>query len=468
MQRSGSIFTSILLSFCFILLSFSSAIYGRNVEAGIEAPQLSSEFDPSINVNNVLAISTEFDKTLFAQQANSPIPLPAANHIMLSLLVIEQLNLEESITVSANAIAFGEQDPKNHTITIEQNETYLVSTLLALHMYEHSYTAALALAEKLAGTVAACVELMNQKAKHLDMQNTNFTNLLGFVELKNNATWSQDFNLIEDAHLLIQKSTLNDMSNLVTTFLKNQTAEQLFSQREYYTRLPDSMIALHHPFDQVFSAVDQGVTGAWNLKQNEMSFSLIIGEQNHIKYLIMMTDKTRNTFTKTMVDLVQDIVDYYTVTPLVSQGKAYPGTDQTKQGDKIELIFLKTINYIHPVADNFLHPAVKYVSHGPHSRPLPRGSTVGHVVFTLNDGDQIQAEVGSSESILSGNTLLSRLFNSLQQNPNLSNLIIILTLLLCIIIFIRIIKLIRELANQIRLYRLNSIQKKLKDRINKS
>jgi len=120
------------------------------------------------------------------------------------------------------------------------------------------------------------------------------------------------------------------------------------------------------------------------------------------------------------------------------------------------------------VADNFLHPAVKYVSHGPHSRPLPRGSTVGHVVFTLNDGDQIQAEVGSGESILSGNTLLSRLFNSLQQNPNLSNLIIILILLLCIIIFIRIIKLIRELANQIRLYRLNSIQKKLKDRINKS
>jgi len=77
------------------------------------------------------------------------------------------------------------------------------------------------------------------------------------------------------------------------------------------------------------------------LKQNEMSFSLIIGEQNHIKYLIMMTDKTRNTFTKTMVDLVQDIVDYYTVTPLVSQGKAYPGTDQTKQGDKIELIFFE-------------------------------------------------------------------------------------------------------------------------------
>jgi len=102
----------------------------------------------------------------------------------------------------------------------------------------------------------------------------------------------------------------------------------------------------------------------------------------------MMTDKTRNTFTKTMVDLVQDIVDYYTVTPLVSQGKAYPGTDQTKQGDKIELIFLKTINYIHPVADNFLHPAVKYVSHGPHSRPLPRGSTVGHVVFTLNEAEQ--------------------------------------------------------------------------------
>ncbi|NLJ70077.1 MAG: hypothetical protein GX328_01240 [Clostridiaceae bacterium] len=434
----------------------------------MDTNQLTHGFNPEVNINNVLVISTEFDKTLFSQQASSPIPLPAANHLMLSLLVLEQLELDERVTPSTKAIKFGQENQKNQSVIIEQNETYLVSNLLALHIYEHSYSAALILAEHLAGSEEACVTLMNEKAMQLEMNDTNFTNVLGFADLKDGKAWSSDFDLIKDADLLNQKSTLSDLAKLVTTLTKNQTANQMFSEREYFTRMPDgTMIALRHPFDQIFASIDQGIKGAWNLKHQDMSFSMAIGEKNQIKYLIFMSDKTKNTFAKQIVELVQNISEHYTVSPLVTQGQSYPSFDQTKEGDKISLSFLKTINYIHPANDSFLHPAVKYVSYGPHSRPLARGTPVGHVIFTLNDGSQIEAEVGSDVSILSDNTLFSMMINSIQQNPNLSKMIIVLIILLCIILIFKIYRLGKALSRQIRLYRLNNIQKELKDRIDK-
>ena len=434
----------------------------------MDTNQLTHGFNPEITVNNVLVISTEFDKILFSQQASSPIPLPAANHLMLSLLVLEQLELDERVTPSANAIKFGHEKQKNYSVTIENNETYLVSNLLALHMYEHSYVAAIALAEHLAGSEEACVELMNEKAAQLEMNDTHFTDILGFADLKEGKKWSVDFDLIEDADSLNQKSTLDDLTKLIAALSKNQTANQMFNEREYFTRMPDgTMIALRHPFDQIFASVDQGIDGAWNFKNQDMSFSMVFGENNQIKYLILMSDKTKNNFAKQIVEMIQNMSEHYVVTPLVTQGQSYPSYDQTKEGDKIELSFLRTINYIHPINDSFLHPAVKYVSHGPHSRPLARGTPVGHVVFTLNDGSQIEAEVGSDVSILSGNTLFSIMINSLQQNPNLSKLIFSLVILLCIILLFKIFRLGKALSRQIHLYRLNNIQKQLKDRIDK-
>ncbi|NLM18845.1 MAG: hypothetical protein GX217_02330 [Clostridiaceae bacterium] len=458
----------ILLIACFFLVLILFGSNQQTVYANSDANQLTHGFDPEVSINNVLVISTEFDKTLFSQQASSPIPLPAANHLMLSLLVLEQLELDERIMPSINAIKFGQEDQKNHSVTIEYNETYLVSNLLALHMYEHSSAAAMVLAEHLAGSEEACVELMNEKAAQLEMNDTNFTNILGFADLKEGKKWSSNFDLIEDADLLNQKSTLVDLAKLVTTLTKNQTANQMFSEREYFTRMPDGTImALMHPFDQIFASIDQGVSGAWNFKQQDMSFSMVTGEKNQIKYLVFMSDKTKNNFAKQIIELIQNISEHYVVTPLVTQGQAYPSYDQTKEGDKIGLLFLKTVNYIHPVHDSFLHPAVKYISHGPHSRPLARGTPVGHVIFTLNDGSQIEAEVGSDISILSGNTLLSTMINSLQRNPNLNKLIIALVVLLCIILLFKIFRLAKALSRQIHLYKLNNIQKQLKDRIDK-
>lgn len=469
MHKSSSLIINIFLSLCIIFLLGASCFPEQRVVASSEIIQLNSEFNPDINVNNVLVVNPEFDKILFDQQANSPIPLPAANHLMLSLLVLEQLNLDERLEISSTAIAFGDLDPNIHSFTIQQGETHLVSTLLALHMYEHSYTAAMTLVEKLAESTDSYIELMNQKAQQLEMSDTIFTNILGFADLNDNNTWTNGFNLIEDAHLLQQKSTLNDLAKLIAALNKNQIANQMLSEREHFTRLADgTMIALHHPFDQIFSSLDQGITGAWNLKQEGMSFSLVQGKQNQIEYLILITDKTKNTFAKQIVDLAQEITDYYVVTPLVTQGQAYPSYDQTREGDRFGLIFLKTINYIHPATDNFLHPAVKYVPYGPHTRPLARGTPVGYVEFTLNDGFQIQAEVGSDTSILSGSTIFSSFINSLQQNPNLGKIIIFLVVLLCIILLVNIIKLIKSLTRQLRLYRLNKIQTKLKDRMNKT
>ncbi|HZJ69156.1 MAG TPA: hypothetical protein VFD28_04010 [Candidatus Eisenbacteria bacterium] len=460
---------SLIFSFCLALFIFIQVFSPVILEAETQANLLSENFNPDIDVNNVLAISTEFDKVLFSQQASSPLPLPAANHFMLSLLVAEQLNLDQRITISENALSYAEPNSYLLSTNLDYQDNILISNLLAMHMYAHSQVAAVALAEELTGSIDKTLEKMNQRAKELGMTNTNFTNISGQVTLKDDHVWDSDFNLIDDANMLAQKSSLEDISILMKVMNKNNLISQMFNDGDYLTRLADdTVIALHHPYKLIFATTEEGISGGWALQQDGMSFSMVLGEIDQIKYMILMTDKTESSFAVNMVDLIKKIDSYYTVSSLVSQNQIYPSYDQTTEGDQIGLMFLKTINYIHPNSENFLSSTVKYVSYGPHSRPLARGTPVGHVVFTLNDGSQIEAEVGSDLSILSSNSFVSRFMSSIQQNPNLGRMILILSLALAIILIVKIRHLILALSHQIKLFNLNKLQKGLKDRIKKS
>lgn len=453
-----------LICSCLILFFLVQFVPVKNLKA--ETTLLSDNFNPDINVNNVLAISTEFDKVLFSQQATTPIPLPAVNHLMLSLLVVEELNLDQRITISQNALSYAKSDPSSLARDIENNENVLISNLLALHMYEHSSVAAVALAEELTGSIDKSLEKMNKRAKELGMETTNFVNILGDITLNDKKTWNPNFDLIEDSDFLAQKSSLEDLAVLMKVINKNNLLSEIFSEGDYFTRLvDDTVIALQHPYDLIFATTEQGINSGWALQHNDMSFSLVQGEINQIQYLILMTDKTSNSFAVDMIDLIKEITDHYKVSRIVSQNQIYPNYDQTTEGDQISLMFLKKINYIHPKSDSFVNSAVKYVSYGPHTRPLARGTPVGQVIFTLNDGSQIEAEVGSDVSILSNYTFISKFINSIQQNPNLGKIIFFLTVILCLTLIVRIRYLILALFRQIKLLKLNKLQQGLKDRI---
>ena len=105
---------------------------------------------------------------------------PASVLKLMDLLIVlerieqRQLSLQDQVTVSALASHIG-----GSRVWLAHKEVFTVDELLYALMVQSANDAAVALAEKVAGSREAFVELMNQKAKQLGMANTLFHSVHG-------------------------------------------------------------------------------------------------------------------------------------------------------------------------------------------------------------------------------------------------------------------------------------------------
>lgn len=105
---------------------------------------------------------------------------PASVLKLMDLLIImekihqRQLSLDDQVTVSAKASRTG-----GSQVWLAHKETFTVDELLYALMVQSANDAAVALAEKVAGSTEAFVELMNQRARELNMTSTVFNSVHG-------------------------------------------------------------------------------------------------------------------------------------------------------------------------------------------------------------------------------------------------------------------------------------------------
>jgi D-alanyl-D-alanine carboxypeptidase (penicillin-binding protein 5/6) len=84
-------------------------------------------------------------------------------------------------------------------VWLAEKETFTVEDLLYALMIQSANDAAVALAEKVAGSTEAFVDLMNQKARALGMQNTTFNSVHGLPPSsgqKDDVTTARDFSIL--------------------------------------------------------------------------------------------------------------------------------------------------------------------------------------------------------------------------------------------------------------------------------
>lgn len=119
---------------------------------------------------------------LLAQNEQEPLPPASITKIMSLLLVMEalergSLTLETEICCSDQAAAMG-----GSQIWLEPGEVMTVDELLQAACIASANDATLALAETVAGSETAFVQLMNTRAAQLGMTDTTFKNAVGLDE----------------------------------------------------------------------------------------------------------------------------------------------------------------------------------------------------------------------------------------------------------------------------------------------
>jgi D-alanyl-D-alanine carboxypeptidase (penicillin-binding protein 5/6) len=146
-----------------------------------------------------IVVDAATGKALFEDHADAK-GYPASVQKLMDLLIILEriehgkLSLQDSVPVSAKAAKTG-----GSQVWLASNESFTVDEMLYALMVQSANDAAVALAEKVAVTTDAFVELMNQKARELGMNSTVFHSVHGLPPgpgEEHDVTTARDFSIL--------------------------------------------------------------------------------------------------------------------------------------------------------------------------------------------------------------------------------------------------------------------------------
>jgi D-alanyl-D-alanine carboxypeptidase (penicillin-binding protein 5/6) len=174
-------------------------------------------------------------KVLFEDQADAK-GYPASVLKLMDLLIIlekieqKQLTLQDQVVVSAKASHIG-----GSRVWLAEKESFSVDEMLSALMIQSANDAAVALAEKVAGSTDAFIELMNQRAKGLGMNSTVFHSVHGLPPGKgqeHDVTTARDLSIL-CREVLKHSDTLRYTSTKEQPFRTNVTGKTAVIMRTH-------------------------------------------------------------------------------------------------------------------------------------------------------------------------------------------------------------------------------------------
>lgn len=133
---------------------------------------------------------------LYELNADEPLPIASVTKAMTMLLIMEALDfgkikLTDSVSTSEYAASMG-----GSQVFLEPGETMTVEDMLKAIAVASGNDAAVAMAEFIAGTEPAFVEMMNKRATELGCKNTHFINCNGLNETEDHHSTARDVAVI--------------------------------------------------------------------------------------------------------------------------------------------------------------------------------------------------------------------------------------------------------------------------------
>lgn len=141
-----------------------------------------SNTDLGLNAKSAILMEEATGNILYESNPDERLPIASVTKVMTMLLIMEavdsgKISLDDMVTVSENAMSYG-----GSTMFLETGEQLTVNDMLKGIAVASANDGCVAMAEHLAGSESAFVDMMNEKAKKLGMENTHFMNTNGLDE----------------------------------------------------------------------------------------------------------------------------------------------------------------------------------------------------------------------------------------------------------------------------------------------
>jgi D-alanyl-D-alanine carboxypeptidase (penicillin-binding protein 5/6) len=125
---------------------------------------------PDLSIPSGL-LSTIDGRVLWARDPTARRAMASTTKIMTAVVVLEHLSIGSTVTVDQKAAVVGQS-----SMGLVVGETFAMGELLKGVLVQSGNDAATLAAERVGGTVAGFVQMMNQKAAALDLTNTHYAN----------------------------------------------------------------------------------------------------------------------------------------------------------------------------------------------------------------------------------------------------------------------------------------------------
>ncbi len=135
---------------------------------------------PDTTATAIYLMNPDTNGVYLAINADTPRAMASTTKIMTALVAVTHGQLDQRITVSADAML-----PKSDNASVaglKQGEVFTLSELLYALLLPSGDDAAIAIADGVAGSQANFVLLMNAEAEMLDLQHTHYMNVHGLDE----------------------------------------------------------------------------------------------------------------------------------------------------------------------------------------------------------------------------------------------------------------------------------------------
>ena len=199
------LFLILCLSFCF----------------GVKAEELNF----GTNAKSAILIDADTGTIIFEKNSHERLEPASMTKMMSMLLIVENIDKgiiswDEMVTTSENASSMG-----GSQILLETGEQMSVKDLFKGIAVASGNDAVVAMAEKIAGTEEAFVNMMNERANSLGLQDTSFKNPHG-LDTANHYSSAYDMSLI--AKELVKHEEVLNYTSIYEDYLRQNTDKQLW------------------------------------------------------------------------------------------------------------------------------------------------------------------------------------------------------------------------------------------------
>lgn len=231
-----------------LCLLFSCIFFMEILTLSAMAENASESSDTDwIQSGSAVLMEASTGQIILQKNAEEKMSPASITKIMTLLLIFEELEkgtlkLSDEVTTSAYAKSMG-----GSQVFLEEGEVQTVETLIKCIVVASGNDASVAMAEKIAGSETAFVEMMNKKAGELGMKQTHFLDCCGLSNDDNHYTSAKDVAIMSRALIMnhpqvfeytrIWMEDIEHVTDRGTSTFTLSSTNKLLKQYEYTTGL---------------------------------------------------------------------------------------------------------------------------------------------------------------------------------------------------------------------------------------